>query len=497
MPIVNWPDIDTVRNGELATSTVFNRPTFALTTRSDELKVLAEAVESEVNTARGSYLDLGTRLDTESVQDRTLFASSVNDVVWDATLGQITCSGDITIHFPWAVYNNTIQASQFPITLSSSGKRAYVILTKSAATNILIHGDVSTLPLTTSPESIVLVAERVGDAVYIFGQRWNDGDSKRIGEGFVAGQIYSEKYIVTASEGESFITLPNSGTHYSDGKTLQVYANGVRLNATEHYIEGPTASKITVNTCELFADGVFPCNTEFYFRIDSIVTGGAGGGGGGGTGTLQQVYNNGNTITTVVGSPFTVSGPSSEKIAIFNGDITVTGGIDPTYLQLTPQASCPVNNSIWLDLSHSFQFKDNSGTSTPVLNQTIPIRNLINTMVVTASKGRAVSKNGEGNFTYASNTNEANATVIGILVDDTTASNTGRVQENGRIENGVITSEDFIESTLPSDGSKIFLADADGKFTVSRPVSSGTWSIYIGLWDDGGLSLRLIDYGQV
>lgn len=53
------------------------------------------------------------------------------------------------------------------------------------------------------------------------------------------------------------------------------------------------------------------------------------------------------------------------------GKLTVTGGIDPEYLQLDPQAgggSIP-NNSIWVDSSDSnkFKFKNNGGTSNEVI----------------------------------------------------------------------------------------------------------------------------------
>jgi hypothetical protein len=60
------------------------------------------------------------------------------------------------------------------------------------------------------------------------------------------------------------------------------------------------------------------------------------------------------------------------KDGFFQGDVdiagklTVAGGVDPTYLQLDPQASAPaVNNSLWIDSTDSFKLKlkDNSGNS--------------------------------------------------------------------------------------------------------------------------------------
>lgn len=62
---------------------------------------------------------------------------------------------------------------------------------------------------------------------------------------------------------------------------------------------------------------------------------------GGGSDSLQTAYNNGNTIVTTSGNPFHVSG-SATKVAVFDGDIDVTGVIDPKGITFTPQASNPL-----------------------------------------------------------------------------------------------------------------------------------------------------------
>lgn len=97
----------------------------------------------------------------------------------------------------------------------------------------------------------------------------------------------------------------------------------------------------------LFVPGSVPQpgqRVELYYFVIS-------GGGGGSSESLQDAYNVGSTITTTPGVPFTVGG-SATKVAQFNGDIGVTGVIDPKGMTFDPQASTPLqptDNGIWVD----------------------------------------------------------------------------------------------------------------------------------------------------
>jgi hypothetical protein len=101
----------------------------------------------------------------------------------------------------------------------------------------------------------------------------------------------------------------------------------------------------------------------------------------GGT-TLQAAYLAGPIINTLPGTPVTINGTG--KLLVVNGDMTVTGVIDPTGLTLTPSASDPLqatdygfwldatNRLIWkrgvsspIDLSHGFIRKDGDALGTP------------------------------------------------------------------------------------------------------------------------------------
>lgn len=86
----------------------------------------------------------------------------------------------------------------------------------------------------------------------------------------------------------------------------------------------------------------------------------SGGGGSSSTSTLQEAYNTGNTITLDGTNHFIVNGGTSGSFTIdavnsevtIDGKLTVTGLIDPTGLELDPQASNPggiAENTIWID----------------------------------------------------------------------------------------------------------------------------------------------------
>jgi len=225
-------------------------------------------------------------------QDRSMFYSSDTDVTWDSSSGHISGSGSILIHFPWTSDNkvNEIPPSEFPIVLSASGKKAYVTLDRENDGTVGVIDDVDYVPITYSSPDKLLIAQRVGDAVYIFGQRWNDQDRKRIGEGFVAGDIYDAWYEVSTGGGEAAITLPGSQEYVQDKKTLQVECNGVTLEIDQDYTESSTTD-VTATVCEMFPDGKFPYRARMHFRIESIVTGGAGAGSIGGGSESTTVSN--------------------------------------------------------------------------------------------------------------------------------------------------------------------------------------------------------------
>lgn len=138
----------------------------------------------------------------------------------------------------------------------------------------------------------------------------------------------------------------NSTEYYVVGKgQLEVYLNGNYLTVGDDWLEvgtvGNNSSIIQINIDLAIGD-------RLTFRSDAI-------GGiistSGGTTSLQDAYNNGSAITTAVGIPFTVGGAAT-KVAVFNGDIDVTGVIDPKGITFDPQAANPLSASqsgLWVE----------------------------------------------------------------------------------------------------------------------------------------------------
>lgn len=144
---------------------------------------------------------------------------------------------------------------------------------------------------------------------------------------------------------------------------LEMYLNGQYLTMGDDWLEvGPTdceSNKIQINQ-ELFP------GDRLTFRIDT--NGGvyfaSSGAGGGGSSSLQDAYEGGRTITTNPSQPIVISGPSGEKIMVIQGDIDVTGVIDPLGITFTPQTSNPLSvtdRGLWVNTSNELIFERSSG----------------------------------------------------------------------------------------------------------------------------------------
>lgn len=133
---------------------------------------------------------------------------------------------------------------------------------------------------------------------------------------------------------------------------IQVWLNGVYLDRSTDNTTGDYA--------EVGSTGNTSSNIEILIALeigDKLVFRNAQAGGISGTSSgaqsLQDTYTNGNTISTTSGRPMIVGGVA-DKVAQFNGDIGVTGVIDPKGMTLIPQSSNPLeptDNGIWVNAS--------------------------------------------------------------------------------------------------------------------------------------------------
>lgn len=208
---------------------------------------------------------------------------------------------------------------------------------------------------------------------------------------------------------------------------------------------------------------------------------------GGGVVSLQDAYNTGSTITTAIGTPFTVGGLSS-KVAQFNGDIGVTGVIDPKGITFIPQVSNPLgsDNGMWVntagELIHSrpsqpdinvTQSSSGTGSAASIV---FP---LDNDSGATLLKLSPVCEDALGSLNVVDVSSEASANACIGVVSDTSIldGNQGNIISFGRLQN-ITTSFSFGE---------VLFVDKVGALTNQKPTIgvngfvSGDWMVRIGI----------------
>lgn len=184
----------------------------------------------------------------------------------------------------------------------------------------------------------------------------------------VSGAPANDNEVMGPVSSGTNLTLPldsrngNASEVYVVGQGfLEVYLNGIYLFEGVDWVEVGTPGNTSV-TFQILVDLVV--DDELTLRIDTA--GGIVVTGGGGSSTLQDAYNLGSTIITSIGTPFTVGG-SASKVAQFNGDIGVTGVIDPQAITFSRESSNPIpsgQDGIWFDSSGNMMLhKDGVGSS--------------------------------------------------------------------------------------------------------------------------------------
>lgn len=291
----------------------------------------------------------------------------------------------------------------------------------------------------------------------------------------------------------------NSGvqeTYSTAGGDLEVYVN--------QQLKYQPADWTAIDTTHISFTFALPNDTEVHFRKNPLSSGVlVGSGGGGGSQTLQDTYDLGNSITTITGVPFTVNGPSG-KIAVFNGDIEVTGVVDPTGVQLTPQSSNPLGAGqagIWVNSSGQLTHTD--GTTTTNISQVITevvegtaqttisntYQNLTDGTIPAFS---AIYTPSAGNAGLADGTTTNKFQVIGVTPAAITASSSGPVAYSGYLT-GV--------SGL-THGVYVYLGLSPGTLTSTPPTTGGGYPtgfnvVKIGIMDGTNLILQIQHIGTL
>lgn len=312
--------------------------------------------------------------------------------------------------------------------------------------------------------------------------------------------IYDEKiFSSTGWASGSVVTLPvNSktstpGLYTMNTDELQVFENGIMLQKGYDYTE-TTASSITLSR-DVYL------NTTLRFRISSIGGAGAASGVGVRSNTLQAAYSNGQSITVASGQPIVINGPSTQKLLQINGNLGVTGMIDPTGLTFIPQATSPIpagKAGFWVDTaSGELNYTD---VAQNVINVSATVQNIngdaasfartaTNNQTYTIPAGVPVCLVGPRSIDLASAATLSQATFFGITVSSIAPGSSGKVIYAGVVP-GIFTGTGLAEGY-------IWLSDTPGVMSISAPTAAGSYLRIIGIIDGDDLILQPQVTGEV
>lgn len=163
------------------------------------------------------------------------------------------------------------------------------------------------------------------------------------------------------------------------------------------------------------------------------------------------------------------SGSFMMRNGYFAGKLTVLGGIDPSYIQLTPQTDDTAipNNSLWVDQSDSYKVKlKNASAVSFSLNEvdsdTFMVKTMQSSDSVTIPQGAPVSKQTDGSILRSSAVSGARSRFVGFAAQAITAGSQGIINLVGYNNVGALTG---IGGFAPGD--EVFLSETTGLYANS------------------------------
>lgn len=366
------------------TATVATVGSFNSSTILDENKLILawRTTSTDVQTFEGQRVLSGARHtsgENETAQSKNISVKDTVGTNYNATTGEWlynTTGANVIINIPGSsVVNQIDTAAVMAISAASrtvvNGQAVWIRVNRKVAKtfNVVITGNatyqdtniagalyIDTMAnIPTDQDVLVLYVVQSGSMMKM--HHHNDP----------VGNIYEEnKNILIAVTALSLIALPIDSRNGGDNQfylvgagQLELYLNGQKILLGTDWLENGAGGTLS-NTIQIQQNLVI--GDVLTFRI-----GGTGGiffvtGGGGGSQSLQDTYNIGNTITISSGSPITINGPVSEKLLVVNGDMDVTGVIDPKGITFTREATNPLGatqDGLWNNSVGELVYKRN------------------------------------------------------------------------------------------------------------------------------------------
>lgn len=468
---------------------------------------VASATVSAVNTVAGANFTATSNLSVVTItNDANGEATDSVDVStgFNIVTTQQGAAANISVIIPGSA-NNTVDVDAINTLASlvlADGQSAWVRVNRFAAKtfNTVLFTDtpdtngagaiyVTNTNVVPIDQDVIVLWTRVGSALVI--THTASAPDGNIYEEFidvVATVPVNDKQIQFPIMSGYTIQLPNDSRNgnaprlYVVGSgQIEVFLNGQSLRRDIDYAEIGTANG-TANSITILQDLVV--GDVLGFRVDAsgavYFASGSGGGGGGGGGSLQDSYDTGRFINVTTGQPIVITGASGKLMSI-QGDLEVTGVIDPTAIQFTPQATSPLTSGqagFWTDLSGNSMYQKGDGQASTNVSAAIAgdisvnaIRvTLDNTLGSTLPAMTPATVNNTGTLGLVDVSNEFSAeAVIGLVAANILNGTSGDIIISGIIKN-VTTSATFgqvlyvsktggITATKPSIGVGGFLAD--------------------------------------
>lgn len=353
-------DIDRNGSGAISPSVVSFDETYLL--RENRLVLLSRASGTSIYTWDGSSIPNSgswTCNDNETSQNRNIIVNEQVTVdYYGGKLNFRSPSGYVYILIPGSSAINMLDVSNFTSGIAISTDESAWVRVNRAANKTFTNRQTSSSYQDTDAAGAVYVTATNSvptdqDVVVLYSIQ--SGSLIRHHSAFPATRnIYEEYYTVSGDHPAPYgITIPvdtrngSAQAYYISGSgQLEIALNGQILRVGVSYSEGATAGAAysTITMDEDLVDG-----DVLRFRLASI--GGLYTVDSGSLVSLQQAYDQGNSINIVDGTPVTINASAGYKALQLNGDLGVTGVIDPTGLALTPQASNPLgsDSGIWID----------------------------------------------------------------------------------------------------------------------------------------------------